>query len=92
MPEYGSYVELAWFPRGCAASVSKGPAAPESTVTGMELTQIQVEAIDAASREGPVDPGSFAQILLLDGPVTVEAFAALEQRGLMRQDDVGCFP
>jgi Mn-dependent DtxR family transcriptional regulator len=57
----------------------------------MEPTPIQVEAIDAASREGPVDPGSFGRILLLDGPATAEAFAALEQRGLMRQDDVGCF-
>jgi Mn-dependent DtxR family transcriptional regulator len=57
----------------------------------MELTQIQVEAIDAAGREGPVDPGSCAPILLLDVPATAEAFAALKQRGLVRQDDVGCF-
>lgn len=57
----------------------------------MELTQIQVEAIDAASHEGPVDPDSFARILLLDGPATAEAFAALEQRGLMRQGDDGRF-
>jgi Mn-dependent DtxR family transcriptional regulator len=57
----------------------------------MELTQIQVEAIDASSSEGPIDPGPFAKILLLDGRATAEAFAELEQRGLMRQDDDGRF-
>jgi Mn-dependent DtxR family transcriptional regulator len=53
----------------------------------MELTQIQVEAIDAASREGPFDPGSFARILSLNRPAAAEAFATLEQVGLMRQED-----
>lgn len=57
----------------------------------MKLTQIQVEAINAARGEGPVDPAPFAKILLLDGPATAEAFATLEQRGLMHQDDDGCF-
>lgn len=69
----------------------KVSAAPRSTVTGMELTQMQVEAISAASGEGPVDPGSFARVLLLDDRAAVEAFTALEQRGLMRRDDDGCF-
>lgn len=55
----------------------------------MELTQIQVEAIDASSREGPIDPGPFAKNLLLDGPETEEAFAELERQGLMIQGDDG---
>jgi Mn-dependent DtxR family transcriptional regulator len=57
----------------------------------MELTQIQTEAIDAARREGPIDPGSFARILSLNRPATAEAFATLEQSGLMRQEDDGRF-
>jgi Mn-dependent DtxR family transcriptional regulator len=57
----------------------------------MELKQIQVEAINAASREGPVDPGSFAGILSLHRPAAAEAFATLEQAGLMRQEDDGRF-
>lgn len=57
----------------------------------MKLTQIQVEAIYAARGEGPVDPEPFAKILLLDGPATAEAFAALEQRGLLHQDEDGRF-
>ena len=67
------------------------PADRGSTVIRMKLTQVQVEAIDAVGGEGPVDPNSFATILLLDGPASVQAFAALEQRGLMHQDDNGCF-
>lgn len=67
------------------------PAGRGRTVIRMKLTQIQVEAINAARGEGPVDPDSFAKILLLDGPATAEAFAALEQRGLMHQDDDGRF-
>lgn len=57
----------------------------------MELTQIQVEAINAASREGSIDSGSFARILLLDSSATAEAFTALEQQGLMRHNDDGRF-
>jgi Mn-dependent DtxR family transcriptional regulator len=57
----------------------------------MKLTQIQVEAINAARGEGPVDPEPFAKSLLLNGPATAEAFAALEQRGLMHRDEDGRF-
>jgi Mn-dependent DtxR family transcriptional regulator len=61
------------------------------TVTSMELTQTQVEAIDASHSEGPVAPGPFAKILHLDPEATDEAFANLEERGLMQQGDDGRF-
>ena len=57
----------------------------------MELTQIQVEAVGASHNEGPIDPGPFAKILQLDDDATAEAFAGLEQRGLMRQEEDGRF-
>jgi len=60
-------------------------------VIGMELTQIQAEAIDASHNEGPIDPGPFAKILLLDSEATAEAFANLEDRGLMQRGDDGRF-
>ena len=57
----------------------------------MELSQIQCEAIESASLEGPIEPGAFARGLLHDTDATVAAFASLEQQGLMRQDRDGRF-
>lgn len=66
-------------------------AARPPTIVGMELTQIELEAINAAHSEGSVDPGSFAKILLLDMEGTRKAFAFLEQRRLMQKDEDGRF-
>jgi Mn-dependent DtxR family transcriptional regulator len=62
-----------------------------STVVDMEISQIQLEAINASHNEGPIDAGAFAKILNLDTGAAVEAFTDLEERGLMHQGDDGRF-
>ncbi|MBS1675828.1 MAG: hypothetical protein JST08_00440 [Actinobacteria bacterium] len=58
-------------------------------MTGLDLMQIQIEAIDAADNEGSIDPAAFAEILLLDPEPVAETNTSLVEKGVMERDAEG---